>query len=459
MLRQDTIAAIATPFGAAGIGIIRVSGPQAHEIAHRIFKPTKQKCSWESHFLYHGDIVSADGKTILDEVLISFMWKPHSFTGEDVIEINCHGSPLIMQTILEQLVNLGCRLADAGEFSQRAFFNNRLDLSQAEALAAMVAAKSPQAYAIGLAQLKGELSLEIESLRLLLIDALALLEAAIDFTEDISAAETPIVPPQIDSALERIRLLVASYSAAKIYAEGVNVVITGKPNVGKSSLLNALTGKKKAIVTDIPGTTRDLIMDTINIRGVPLNLVDTAGIRKPQNAIEKEGIELVWERLANADVVIIMLDGSRPIMDEDRDIIDKNINANMIVAVNKIDLPALWEIKKIERLIKPETKVIKISAKFGTGLEELKDAVVHLSGCNLDKDTSIVMITSLRHKQALEKTQKNIQAAKEGITGGMSPEFAAFELREALDNLDEITGKKINDEVLDKIFSSFCVGK
>ena len=459
MLRQDTIAAIATPLGAAGIGIIRISGPHAHEIACRIFKPAQKKCLWESHFLYHGDIVSADGKTILDEVLISFMRKPHSFTGEDVIEINCHGSPLIMQTILEQLVNLGCRLADAGEFSQRAFFNNRIDLSQAEALAAMVAAKSPQAYAIGLSQLKGELSREIENLRLLLIEALVLLEAAIDFTEDISAAEIPEIPAQINSALERIRLLLSSYSAAKIYAEGVNVVITGKPNVGKSSLLNALTGKKKAIVTDIPGTTRDLIMETIHIRGVPLNLVDTAGIRKPQNAIEKEGINLVWENLVNADLVIIMLDSSKLLTDEDRNIINKNINANIIVAVNKVDLPALWEIKKIERLVKPETRIIKISAKFGTGLEELKNVMVILSGYNSDKDAGNVMITNLRHKQALEKTQKNIPAAKEGIAGDMSPEFAAFELREALDNLDEITGKKINDEVLDKIFASFCIGK
>ncbi|OGP90185.1 MAG: tRNA uridine-5-carboxymethylaminomethyl(34) synthesis GTPase MnmE [Deltaproteobacteria bacterium RBG_19FT_COMBO_43_11] len=459
MLRQDTIAAIATPFGTAGIGIIRLSGPQAYEIAQRIFKPAKKKCSWKSHVLYHGDIVSADGKTILDEVLISCMRNPHSFTGEDIIEINCHGSPLIMQTILEQLVNLGCRLADAGEFTQRAFYNNRLDLSQAEALAAMVVAKSSQAYAIGLAQLKGELSQEIENLRLLLIDALALLEANIDFTEDISAEESSKYPPQIDIAAERVQLLLSSYSVAKSYTEGVNVVITGRPNVGKSSLLNKLAGRKKAIVTDIPGTTRDLITDTINIHGIPFNLVDTAGIRKPRNAIEKEGINLVWERLANADLVIIMLDGSKPLTDEDRNIINKNINANIIVTVNKIDLPVLWKMKKIECLVKPETRIIKISAKFGTGLEELKDAVVHLSGCNLDKDTSVVMITNLRHKQALEKTKKNIQAANDGIAEGMSPEFVAFELREALDNLDEITGKKINDDILNKIFSSFCIGK
>jgi tRNA modification GTPase TrmE len=459
VLSQDTIAAIATPLGTAGVGIIRVSGPKAHEIACRIFKPTAKNCPGESHFLYHGDIVSADGKTILDEVLMSYMRQPHSFTGEDVIEINSHGSPLIMQTILTQLVELGCRLAKPGEFSQRAFLNNRLDLSQAEALAAMVSAKSPKAYAIGLAQLKGGLSLEVENLRNLLIEALALLEIAIDFSEDVSVGETPEFPPQIDSAAERVRLLLSSYQTAKMFTEGINVVITGKPNVGKSSLLNALTGKKKAIVTDIPGTTRDLITDTINIRGVPLNLVDTAGIRKPQNAIEKEGIDLVWENLANADVVIIILDVSKPLTNEDKKIIDKNKEGNILIAINKIDLPPSWEIKKIERLIPRGKRILKISAKFGTGLEELKDTIIDASSDSMEKNTGEVMISNLRHKLALENVQKKIQAAKNSINEGMSPEFAAFELREALDHLDEITGKKINDEVLDKIFASFCIGK
>ena len=459
MLCQDTIAAIATPLGTAGVGIIRVSGPKAHEIARRIFKPTAKNCPWESHFLYHGDIFSADGKTILDEVLMSYMRQPHSFTGEDVIEINCHGSPLIMQTILTQLVELGCRLAKPGEFSQRAFLNNRLDLSQAEALAAMVSAKSPKAYAIGLAQLKGGLSLEVENLRNLLIDALALLEIAIDFSEDVSVGKTPEFLPQIDSAAERVRLLLSSYQTAKTFTEGINVVITGKPNVGKSSLLNALVGKKKAIVTDIPGTTRDLITDTINIRGVPLNLVDTAGIRKPQNAIEKEGIDLVWENLANADLVIIILDVSKPLTNEDKKIIDKNKEGNILIAINKIDLPPSWEIKKIEHLIPRGKRILKISAKFGTGLEELKNTIIDVASDSMEKNTGEVMISNLRHKLALENVQKRIQAAKNNISEGMSPEFAAFELREALDHLDEITGKKINDDVLDKIFAGFCIGK
>lgn len=271
--------------------------------------------------------------------------------------------------------------------------------------------------------------------------------------------ETPALPPQIDSAAERVRILLSSYQAAKIFTEGVNVVITGKPNVGKSSLLNALTGKKKAIVTDIPGTTRDLITDTINIRGIPLNLMDTAGIRKPQNIIEKEGINLVWENLANADLVIILLDGSRPLTSEDKEIIDKSKDSNILVAINKIDLPHSWKLKKIAGLIPQGKKIIKISAKFGMGLEELKDSIAESFRGDLEKNNGEVMVANLRHKLALEKTQKNIQEAKNSIVGRMSPEFAAFELREALDHLDEITGKIINDEVLDKIFSSFCIGK
>jgi tRNA modification GTPase len=459
VLLQDTIAAIATAFGTAGVGIIRVSGPQSLEVARRIFQPAHANCPWETHHLYHGDIISADGKTILDEALVSFMKRPHSFTGEDVLEINCHGNPLIMKTILSELVALGCRLARPGEFSQRAFFNNRIDLSQAEALASMIAAKSSTACAIGLAQLKGSLTKEIDNLRTLLIDALAMIEATIDFTDDVATGDIPQLPSQIDLAASRVQSLLSSYRAAKIYTEGVSVVITGKPNVGKSSLLNSLTGKKKAIVTDIPGTTRDLITDMISIKGVPVNLVDTAGIREPKDAIEKEGIALVWENLASADVVIILLDGSKPLTVEDKEIFQKNKNGNILVAINKTDLPQAWEAEAIDGLLSPEEKILHISAKFGNGLEELKNIIVDSCLSENSIDSGSAMITNMRHKIALEKAIENIAAAKNNILNGMSPEFAAFDLREALDNLDEITGKKINNEILNSIFSSFCIGK
>lgn len=459
MLRQDTIAAVATPFGLSGVGIIRISGPEALKIARRIFQPSTGICPWESHHLYHGDIVSADGKTILDEVLISYMRKPRSFTGEDVIEINCHGNPVIMQSILAMLHELGCRLARHGEFSQRAFLNNRLDLSQAEALSSMISAKSAKAYAMGLSQLKGSLSREIEDLRLLLIEALALLEAAIDFTEDISEDKIPEMLPQINQALERTQSLLSSYNSARAYAEGINVIITGKPNVGKSSLLNSLTGRKKAIVTDIPGTTRDMITDTINIKGIPVHLMDTAGIREPQNLIEKEGISLVWESLANADIVIVMLDVGKQLTDEDKIIIGKNKSGLIIAAINKIDLPRKWEADALKKLFPAGTKIMEISAKSGNGLEELKNTIIDLFVSSKDEYAGSVMITNLRHKLAIENAFKNIKNARENISHGISAEFAAFDLREAIDCLDEITGRKINDDILDKIFSSFCIGK
>jgi tRNA modification GTPase len=458
VLRQDTIAAIATPSGTGGVGIIRISGPASFKIARRIFQPDRSNCSWESHRLYHGDIISTDGQTILDEVLIALMRRPHSFTGEDVLEINCHGSPLILQAVLSQLVQLGCRLAQPGEFSQRAFLNGRIDLSQAEALATLVAARSEKTCAIGLAHLKGALRAEIESLRLLLIEALALTEASIDFTEDIPAPEASGILPQIDILADRLGSLLDSYRMAKVYTEGLNVVIAGKPNVGKSSLLNTLTGKKRAIVTDIPGTTRDLITGTINIRGIPVNIMDTAGIRKPHNIIEKEGIDLVWENLSTADLIIILLDGSKPLTKEDTEIFAGIPTKNYLVAINKMDLPPSWETDEINQLL-PQNKIMKISAKYGSGIEELKNAIWADTGADKEENAGQVMITNMRHKLALEKALRNIESARENIAGGISPEFTAFDLREALDNLDEITGKKINDEILDKIFSGFCIGK
>jgi tRNA modification GTPase len=285
-----------------------------------------------------------------------------------------------------------------------------------------------------------------------------MMEATIDFSDDVAPGDIS-QSPQIDLASSRLQALLATYRSAKIYTEGVSVVITGKPNVGKSSLLNALTGRKKAIVTDIPGTTRDVITDMITIQGVPVNLVDTAGIREPKDAIEEEGIALVWENLAVADVVIILLDGSKPITIEDIELIQKNRTGNILLAINKTDLPPAWETSEIAGLFSPEVKIIRISAKFGAGLTELKNMLVDICLGDNVINTGVVMITNMRHKTALEKALDNVTAAKNSITEGMSPEFAAFELREALDNLDEITGRKISDEVLDKIFSSFCIGK
>ena len=287
------------------------------------------------------------------------------------------------------------------------------------------------------------------------------LEAAIDFPEDISEHETPLAPPQIHESATGIELLLSTYRQARLITEGINVVITGKPNVGKSSLLNTLAGRKKAIVTDIPGTTRDLITDTITLDGLCVHLTDTAGIREPQDAIEKEGIDLVWECLEKADVIVLLLDGSKPLTDEDDHLIAqmKARADKIIIAVNKSDLPRAWRPNQLADRLPAHVNSLNISAKFGTGLDALKRAVCAAftpSSGTLDDG---YMITQLCHKQSLEKTLTNLTAAGDLLASGHSPEIAAFEVREALDALDEITGRKIQDDILDKIFSTFCIGK
>ena len=460
MTHTDTIAAIATPYGTASTGMIRVSGPMAGEFGRQLFRPSRDGCAWQSHRLYHGDILAADGMTVLDEALVTLMRAPHSFTGEDVLEISCHGNPLILESILERLMELGCRPARPGEFTQRAFLNGRMDLSQAEALATLISAQSGKARRIGLAQLKGSLGQRIDELRASLIDALAIMEALIDFGDDVRPEDAPVPAGQIAVAITEIENLLSTYRQAKFLTSDLEAVIIGKPNAGKSSLLNALAGKKKAIVTDIPGTTRDLITETIGINGRSVRLTDTAGLRKPQDIIEKEGIGLVKESIVQADVLIIVLDGSTPLTKEDTDILEQNKSAarKSIIANNKTDLPPAWASHDLTAQFSGDFDVLNISAKFGAGLDELKNKLASLAGPDDNQDGSVV-ITQLRHKLSLEKALAGITAASECLQTGQSPEFAAFELRVAIDALDEITGKVIQDDVLDKIFSTFCIGK
>jgi len=460
MTQTAPIAAVATPPGAAGLGLIRVSGPAAAEIGRRLFRPARKTCPWQSHHLYHGDLVTADGKTVLDEVLVALMRRPHSFTGEDVLEISCHGNPLILEAVVEQCLQLGCRPAHPGEFSLRAFLNGRMDLAQAEAVAALISARAARARQIGLAQLKGALGDRLGEIRSLLVDALASRDATIDFSDDVGEEEAPAAPPQIAEAEARIASLIATYRQGRLSTEGISAVITGKPNVGKSSLLNSLAGRKKAIVTDIPGTTRDLITDTLTWDGLCVHLTDTAGIRDPRDIIEKEGIDRVWELLEEADVVIVLLDGSRPLTEEDRLIVEQNQSRadKMLLVVNKSDLPAAWSPDDLPGVVPPGSRVLHISAKFGGGLDDLRRTVIDRAGGHDAADGEGILV-SLRHKLALEKALAGLTAALDNFRAGSSPEFAAFELREALDAVDEITGRKIHDDVLARIFSAFCIGK
>jgi tRNA modification GTPase len=459
---RDTIAAISTPPGVGGIGLIRISGPEAEGIARRIFRPFRPLPPLLSHHLYHGQIISPGTGDILDEVLFAFMKAPRSYTGEDTIEISCHGGPLILRTVLDEAIRSGARPAERGEFTQRAFLNGRIDLSQAEAVLDVITARTREGLSSAAARLQGKLSGRIEVIRGGIIDLLAAVEAAIDFSEEDGMAKTSSAGdlPKFQTVIEEIQALAATYRRGRIYREGANAVIAGRPNVGKSSLLNRLLGEKRAIVTSIPGTTRDFIEEAVDIRGIPIRLTDTAGIRPPEDAIEREGIDLVWDRLAEADAVLLLLDGSADLTADDRELLGKMEAKPLIPVINKSDLPHILDEKALQALL-PETAPppFWISAKFGDGIDRLQQALHDLVLQTPAEEAQEAMIAHLRHKVALEKAAERLLRAREGLCDGLPHELAALEIREALDALGEITGHTTTEDVLERIFSRFCIGK
>ncbi len=460
MTQADTIAAIATPPGTGGIGIVRASGPGAERIARALFRPRKPADAFRSHRLAHGDIVCPATGRVLDEVLAAFMRAPHSFTGEDTIEIHCHGGPLILEEVLLTVLRAGARPAEPGEFTRRAFLNGRLDLAQAEAVQEMITARSQRGLDLAMGHLRGDLSRRIEKLRASILDILTLLEAEIDFQEEdgVDAAPKNALLDRLRDITARIGALAATYGEGRMIRDGARVVITGKANVGKSSLFNRLLGDNRAIVTPHAGTTRDFIEEGASIRGTPVRYVDTAGIREAQDPAEKEGIDRVWQQAASADVILILLDGSSPLTSEDRDILAANRERDIVVAVNKSDLPAVLEAETL-----PEAsagrEILRVSARTGDGMAALRDAIHDALRRVAGESRSESVLTNLRHKIALERAFASLRTAEQGLSGGLSPEFIAFDLREALSALGEVTGQAITEEVLDRIFSTFCIGK
>jgi tRNA modification GTPase len=458
---EDTIAAIATPLGTGGIGVIRVSGPQAEAVARLLFKPQKQLNNFESRRLYHGDIIAPDSGKLLDEVLLTLMKKPHSYTGEDTLEIHCHGGYFILQSVFSAVIAAGCRPAAPGEFTKRAFLNNRLDLAQAEAVHEVVMAKSRRGSELALSHLKGRLSGTIDDLRGQLIASLAGLEAAIDFSADEISGDNTGLDCAADTftrIINKLQTLLATYEQGKILRDGVNVVIAGKPNVGKSSLLNTILGEKRAIVTPLPGTTRDFIEESITINGLGIKLTDTAGLRDAANSIEEEGIALVREKLATADLVLLIIDGSAGLTEEDRQIMTGLIDRRLLLVVNKNDLPQILDINQVTAIL-PEKDIFRISAKYGSGLDQLKEAI-HLAVLGVSaNEPAEVMIANIRQKAALERTVAFLSQAREGALNNLAPELLVIDLRDALTSLSEIVDRTTNEEILQEIFSNFCVGK
>jgi len=458
--RPDTIAAIATPPGTGGIGIVRASGPDAERIGLALFRPRTAAHPFQTRRLTHGEIVCPATGRVLDEVLAVFMRAPHSYTGEDTLEIHCHGGPLILDEVLLAVLRAGARPAEPGEFTRRAFLNGRLDLAQAEAVQEMITARSPRGLDLALGNLRGDLSRRIGELRASILDILTLLEAEIDFQEEegLEAAPREGLLDGLRDITARIEDLTATYGEGRMIREGARIVITGKANVGKSSLFNRLLGENRAIVTPHAGTTRDYIEGGAAIRGIPVRYVDTAGIRAAQDPAEQEGIERVWEQSASADVVVIVLDGSIPLTQEDRDIVAANRDRNIIVTINKSDLPAvLGEASLPGELAGRE--IFRVSAKTGEGLAAFRDGVHAAIRRAAGPGQSDAVLTTLRHKIALERAFACLRKAEQGLSGGLSPEFAALDLREALDALGEVTGQTVSEEVLDRIFAAFCIGK
>lgn len=460
MKEFDTICAIATPIGEGGVAIIRISGENALDIASRIFKPKNDYDirSMKTYTMKYGNIIDLEKKEIIDEVILSYMKAPSSYTGENVVEINCHGGVVSTNSVLNEIIKAGARLAEPGEFTKRAFLNGRIDLSQAEAVMDIITAKTELSMKSAMMQRNGALSKEIEELRKYLLNVLALIEYAVDFTEDDEDVIDDNLISQVKDGIEKtdtkIKNLLSNADEGKIIRDGLNIVIVGKPNVGKSSLLNALLKEKRAIVTDVPGTTRDVIEEYVNLDGIPIRITDTAGIRETEDVVERIGVEKSKQKIEEADLIILMLDTSREIDEEDKAIIDKIKDRKYIVLLNKIDL----EMKISEEIISNLNNKIDISAKTGKGIGDLKNRIKDLF-FNGEINSESLIVSNTRHKQALYRAKENCETAIGRVNANEYLDLVSIYITAAMKALGEITGNELEEDLLNKIFSEFCVGK
>ena len=455
MGKDDTVCALSTPVGEGGIGVIRITGQDAYSILTTIFKPKTDKQTFESHRLYLGYIKSPAGGTIIDEVLAVYMKGPNTYTREDVAEIYSHGGYAAQKSILALMLNQGARLADPGEFTKRAFLNGRIDLLQAESVLDVIQSETDAELRNAVEHLEGRLSSKIDSVRASIKEALVEIEAMIDFPEDDVEVNQSAVLSGLDVAIQEIRTLTNSYYEGRAVKQGLEILIVGKPNVGKSSLLNALLLKEKAIVTPIPGTTRDMIEDVIHIRDIKARIVDTAGLRESNDVIEREGVERVKRKLPEADLILWVLDGSDMYTREDEDIRAAVQDKPKVVVINKGDLPQRLD---RNRLASESLRWTEISALEQAGIEQLKDTIYNtVMGKSLKKNA--ILITNMRQRSSLERTAVSLERALACMKDGEPLEFAAFELQASLSTLGEITGETCPDEILQAIFDRFCIGK
>ncbi len=458
---NETIAALATPIGIGGIAVIRVSGSDTFSIVDSIFKGHTKITEASSHTIHYGKILAPDSILLLDTVLVSVFRKPHSYTGEDVVEISSHGGYYVVQKILSLLYSIGIRPAQPGEFTLRSFLNGKLDLAQAEAVADIIQAKSEKSHTASLEQLSGRLSKYINNLRSQLLDLCSLLELELDFSQEgIELAEKHEAVKRIKSIEKKIYEMIDSYVSGKLTREGVKVALAGRPNSGKSSLLNLLLGEDRAIVSEIPGTTRDVIEESIILEGIQFVFTDTAGLREAFDKIEKEGIRRTIKILQSADLAAFVIDSSSPLTKGDVNLYEQIIESlrkdvHVLYILNKSDIRH----PEFDSTNLPEGNLAEISCLTHQGIDELKKEFVQLSMPTHDSTSSSIVITNIRHKEALERALKSLHIARESIESGLSGDFIAVDLRDALNYLGEIIGLTTPDDILNNIFSHFCIGK
>lgn len=460
-LEFETIAAISTPPGEGAIGIVRLSGEDAVEVADRVYQlGSKRLIAQDSHTIHYGHILNPKTQQIIDEVMVTVMRAPKTFTREDVVEINCHGGIIAVNNVLQAVLQNGARLAEPGEFTKRAFLNGRIDLSQAEAVMDLIRAKTDKAMHVALEQLDGNLSNLIRNLRTEILDTLAQVEVNIDYPEydDVEEMTAKLLIEKAKQVKAQIQQLLETASQGKILREGLATAIIGRPNVGKSSLLNYLLKEEKAIVTDIAGTTRDVIEEYVSVKGVPLKLIDTAGIRETEDIIERLGVERSRKALVDADLTLLVFNQSESLTDEDKALIEATNQNNRIVILNKIDLPNQLDLDELEALVGKET-IVKTSVltKMGVDVLEKKIADLFFSGNTGEKDATYV--SNVRHIALLNDAEAALDDVIDGVESGMPVDLVQIDMTRCWDLLGEITGDSVQDELLTQLFSQFCLGK
>ncbi len=458
-METETIAAISTPIGEGGIAVIRVSGSEAVQIVDKVFKGRVSLSEVESHTVHYGHIVHPTTGERIDEVLVTVMLKPRTFTREDVVEVSCHGGVIPVQSTLEAILLAGARIAEPGEFTKRAFLNGRIDLSQAEAVIDMIRSKTDKAAKVAMSQVEGRLSKLIQKLRQSILESLAHLAVNVDYPEyDAEEMTAELILERSKEIIQEIDQLLSTARQGKILREGISTVIVGRPNVGKSSLLNALAQENRAIVTDIPGTTRDVIEEYVNIRGVPLRLIDTAGIRETDDVVEKIGVERSRHELEQADLVLMVLNYNEPLTEDDKKLLDLVSNQTAIVIVNKTDLSQELSLDEVRQRI-GDLPLITMSLKEEKGIEELEQAIASLFFSGHVETDEITYVSNVRHIHLLQQARQSVQEVINGIEAGIPLDIVEIDLKNAWQYLGEIIGDAVSEDLIDQIFSQFCLGK